>query len=117
MACSVMRPSSRDEVDEREDEDPDEVDEVPEEARDLDEVRAVFEVLAAPHAEGGEEQVGDAREDVRAVEARDDVESRREVAGGQREALVDEVAVLVDLAAQEEDPAPGRREEPLHGLM
>src|SRR5664279_6106439 len=112
-----MRPSSRDEVDERENEDPDEVDEVPEEARDLDEVRAVFEVLAAPHAEGGYQKVADPREDVRAVEARDDVESRREIAGRQRETLVDEVAVLVDLAAQEEDPASRRREEPLHGVQ
>src|SRR5450759_4743892 len=102
MACSVMRPSSRDEVHEREDEDPDEVDEVPEEPRDLDEVRAVLEVLPAGHAERRDQQVADAREDVAAVEARDDIEGSREVSGGQREAFVNEVPVLVELATQEE---------------
>src|ERR1035441_9861335 len=89
MACSVMRPSSRDEVHEREDEDPDEVDEVPKEPRDLDEVRAVLEVPPARHAERGDQQIADACKDVAAVEARDDVEGGGEVAGGQREALVD----------------------------
>src|ERR1019366_2504989 len=115
MACSVMRPSSRDEVHEREDEDPDEVDEVPEEPRDLDEVRAVLEVLPARHAERGDQQIADACEDVAAVEARDDVEGGGEVAGGQREPLVDEVPVLVALAPQEEDAASGGRDQPLHG--
>src|SRR5437773_751111 len=94
--------SLRDEVDEREHQDPDQVDEVPEQTDDLDAVVVVVVVAAHGLAEDDRE-VDDAGEDVHPVEARRHEEGARVGGVTEDETRVVEVRVLVRLAAEEED--------------
>src|SRR5215216_5329923 len=75
---SVVMGSGRDQVDEREDDDPHDVDEVPVEADDLDDLALVARHAAAAHHPRQGQQHDDADGDVGAVEPGQRVEARRE---------------------------------------
>ena len=89
----------------REDGDPDDVDEVPVHAHRLDGDVVVSAELAARRAGQQDRQPDGAAEDVRAVEAGERVEDRAEHAVADPEA---ELAVVVQLAGEEEDAEPQR---------
>src|SRR5258705_5704990 len=94
---SLMARPLLQQVDQREDRDPDDVDEVPVETADLH-VEVVLR--SDPPGEGADEQRPQpeyAHADVRAVEARQDVERAGEQVRLQGEALVDEMRELVRL--------------------
>src|SRR3990170_1145046 len=113
---SLIRTSCRDQVDEREDDDPHDVDEVPVQTDELDHFGLVpgDPVVAQHHRE--REQHDDAQRDVHAVEAGERVEARREQARGVAEALAVERRELVRLATDERGAQDGRGDEPDPGV-
>src|SRR5574342_592611 len=102
LSLTGVRSSARrsQQVDEGEDEDPDQVDEVPVEADVLDEVGVVAGQRPPRDLRERNPEQDHPSEDVAAVEAGDAVEGRGEVAGPERDPVLDQVGVLVALAAE-----------------
>src|SRR6056297_365164 len=106
MSCS-WAVSGRDQVDEREDEDPHDVDEVPVQADHLDGLRLVArDAIRSDHRDECD-QHDDADRHVDAVEAGQRVEAGGEEAVGEAEALAVEARELVDLAGDEQASEAG----------